>query len=382
MGITERKKSEVNGKQTRQSNFELMRLVAMFLIVAYHCVLHSEMKGGMPLVFAPFSGNQVFSFAVGMWGLTGVGCFFLLTAYFQTEKARVRTKRLLFLLLQTVFWAMVTEWVTITKIKGKAFGVAETVNALLSPFIGNYWFIPAYIGVILLSPYMNRIIEGLGENTYRKLMIVFTVISPLYSSLGDTRQTLCDLSIAVYYYLLWGYLKRHPDNWLERHRYGVFFGLALLSVGVAAGSSYFATRTGSEPVGYFTLCGRASFLQVVMAVALFYIFLHMKTGSIGWINIAAKTTLGIYLIHENGVLYPYLWNVVFRIGRYFDGSPYYPAYLLKCVCLTFFGSLAADLLRRCLLEIPLERITKPLDPFFGRIDRWLENTAETPANNS
>ena len=371
----------MNGKKNRQSNFELMRLVAMFLIVVYHCVLHSELRGGEPLVFAPFSGNQVFSYAVGMWGLTGVGCFFLITAYFQTEKARVRTKKLLFLLFQAVFWAMITEWFTITQLKGRAFGISDAVNALFSPFVGNYWFIPAYIGVILLSPYLNRIIDGMGENTYRKLMIVFTVISPLYSSLGDTRQTLCDLSIAVYYYLLWGYLKRHPDNWLERHRYGVFFGMALLSFGIVTGSSYFATKSGSEAAGYFTICGRASFVQVIMATALFYIFMHMKIGSVGWINVAAKATLGIYLIHENGVLYPYLWNVVFRIGRYFDGSPYYPAYLLKCVCLTFFGCLAADLVRHYLLEIPLERLTKPLDPFFGKIDGWLENTAEKPENN-
>lgn len=353
----------------------------MLIIVLYHCVLHSEIRGGEALVFARFSGNQVFSYAVGMWGLTGVGCFFLVAAYFQTMKARVRTKKLLFLLLQTVFWAMITEWFTNTQLKGRMFRSSDIVNALLSPFQGNYWFLLAYIGMILLSPYLNRIIDRLGENTYRKLMIVFTVISPLYSSLGDTRQTLCDLSIAVYYYLLWGYLKRHPGNWLERHRYSVFFGLALLSFGFVTCSSYFASKSGTKSAGYFTICGRASFVQVIMAVALFYIFMHLNIGSVRWINIAAKATLGIYLIHENGVLSPYLWNVVFRIGAYFDGSPYYPAYLLKCVCLTFIACLAMDLVRYYLLEIPLERLTRPLDPFFGRIDAWLENTSEESENN-
>lgn len=361
-------------KKQRQSNFELMRLAAMFLVVLYHCVLHGELKDGTPLIFTPFSGNLVFSYSVGMWGLAGVGCFFLLTAYFGSQNNRVSTKKLCLLMLQTVFWALITEWFTITQLKKKAFGAAELIHAMVSPFWGNYWFVTAYLALELLRPVLNRIIEGLDEKTYRKLMILFTAVSPLFSTFGDTKQMICDLSIAVYYYMLWGYLKRHPGNRFERNCGKIFIGTLLLTIGAASGLALYFTKTGKPYAGFFTLMGRASIIQVILAVSLFYCFLHLNIGSHIWINLPAKGMLGVYLIHENQILFPYLWNYIFRIGIWFDGSPYYPGYLLKCVCLTFFAATAMDLIRLYVLEKPLSCMLRPADKLFERADRWLTDT--------
>ena len=360
-------------KGDRQSNFELMRIVAMFLIVTYHCVLHSELEGGGALVFAHFNLNLAFSYLVGMWGMTGVGCFFLLTAYFQMGRGKVSTKRLLLLILETIFWAFVTEGFTVIFLRKWTYTLNDLIHAFRAPFKG-YWFIKSYICLCLMIPFLNKIIEKLDDTVYKKLLIVFTIVSPIYSSLGDTRETLCDITISMYYYFLWEYLRRHPGNWFERNCKKIFFSVLLLTTAAACASSYYFTRMGKQAVGLFSIIGRASFVQVILAVALFYIFKNMDIGSNKIINVLAKSMFGVYLIHENEKLSPFIWNWILYIRRYFTTSPLYMPRMIGCVLLVFVISMVLELIRLYLLEKPLVSALKPLDPLFNKMDSWFDVT--------
>ncbi|MBQ8995549.1 MAG: hypothetical protein IJ091_07015, partial [Oscillospiraceae bacterium] len=229
----------------------------------------------------------------------------------------------------------------------------------------------AYLALMLLSPYLNKIIDHLDDETYKKFLIVFTLVSPLYSTLGDTRQTLCDLSIGVYYFFLWGYLRRHPNNWFERNRGKIFCGVLLLSVLAASLSSYLFSKMGKQAVGLFSIFGRASIIQVILAVSLFYIFKNWEIGSRKWINILAQGMLGVYLIHENQLLYPFLWNWVILIRKYFFDSVHFPIHLVGNVLLVFLLCTILDLARLYLLEKPLARLLRPIDTLFDKFDSWL-----------
>ena len=358
------------GNKSRESKYELMRIVAMFLIVMYHCVLHSELADGTPLVFAPFCLNQAFAYLVGMWGLTGVGCFFLLTANFQIDSGKVRSQKIFLMIVQTIFWAFVTEIFTICFLRHRQFVLSDAVHALVSPFWGNYWFITAYIGLVLISPFLNKIINNLDDKVYLKLMIVFTAVSPLFSTIGDTRQMLCDLSIAVYYYLLWGYLRRHPGNWIEKNCVKIFCTVFVLSVAAACTSSYVFSRMGKQAAGLFSIFGRASIIQVILAVSLFYMFRKKDIGSHELINIPAKAMLGVYLIHENQLIYPFMWNWILFIRKYFEESPLFMLHLIGCVALVFTCSTILELVRIYLLEKPFAKLISPLKPLFDKFDGW------------
>ena len=365
-----RRKLVGTGQSERRSNFELMRIAAMLLIVTYHCVLHSELESGMPLVFAPFCLNQAYAYLVGMWGMTGVGCFFLLTAYFQLNSGKVRSQKLLLLILQTIFWAFVTEAFTVIVLRKWPYTLKDAFHALISPLQGNYWFITSYLCLSLLIPFLNRIIADLDEETYRKLLIVFTIVSPVYSTFGDTRQTLCDLSIGIYYYFLWGYLSRHPGNWIERNCRKIFFSVILMATAAACTSSYIFSSIGKQAVGLPTIYGRASFVQVVLAVSLFYIFKNMDIGSNKVINFLAKSMLGVYLIHENEKLFPFIWNWILYIRTYFTTSLLFIPRMTGCVLLVFMLCMILEIARLYLIERPLTAALRPLRPVFDKIDSW------------
>ena len=247
------------------------------------------------------------------------------------------------MIVQTIFWAFVTEIFTICFLRHRQFVLSDAVHALVSPFWGNYWFITAYIGLVLISPFLNKIISNLDDKVYLKLMIVFTAVSPLFSTIGDTRQMLCDLSIAVYYYLLWGYLRRHPGNWIEKNCVKIFCTVFVLSVAAACTSSYVFSRMGKQAA---------------------------DIGSHELINIPAKAMLGVYLIHENQLIYPFMWNWILFIRKYFEESPLFMLHLIGCVALVFTCSTILELVRIYLLEKPFAKLISPLKPLFDRFDGW------------
>ena len=65
---------------------------------------------------------------------------------------------------------------------------------------------------------------------------------------------------------------------------------------------------------------------------MFILFLHLKIKNNKWINGIAACTLGVYLIHENIFMRPYLWHSIFHTRETLESSFFY----LRC-----FGSVAA-----------------------------------------
>mgnify|MGYP004625204795 CR=1 FL=1 len=89
-------------KNCRQSNYELMRIVAMLMIIAFHlCRLYT------PEVYERvFSLNQFFSIILGSWGLLGVDIFFLLSAYFSIDAKQFKTEKLCNIAILTALYGL------------------------------------------------------------------------------------------------------------------------------------------------------------------------------------------------------------------------------------------------------------------------------------
>lgn len=81
----------------------------MFMIVVFHGVTHINVVKIQGVWHTPmnasFSLNQIVGFVLGSWGCLGVGCFFLLSAYFTVGKSRFKTLKISKIIFQTIFWS-------------------------------------------------------------------------------------------------------------------------------------------------------------------------------------------------------------------------------------------------------------------------------------
>lgn len=224
---------------------------------------------------------------------------------------------------------------------------------------------------------MNYIIDKLSDTFYRKLIIILTIIVPLFSfcqplfSFGQTKNlTSCDLGIAVYYYLLCGYLKRNPNNFFERHANSIFWVSSLLTV-------LLKIMLDLNPLtvrGIGRLEGRSSVFAIITAISLFYIFKNLKIKQSTLINVVAKGTLGVYLFHESEFLYESLWNKLLNLDAYFKNSANYILVYICSVLLIYFVATVIDLIRLNLLEKPLFSIKLPLlERLFNKFDSYIKS---------
>ena len=71
------------GQSSRDSNFELFRIILMLAIVAHHYVVNSGLTGLYD--FNNITGNMVFLQLFGFAGKIGINCFVFITGYFMIK---------------------------------------------------------------------------------------------------------------------------------------------------------------------------------------------------------------------------------------------------------------------------------------------------------
>ena len=153
----------------RNSNFELLRIVSMFLIVLYHVILHGNTVGNCTNDII-----KVFLTLIMYISIIHVNSFVLLTGYFQS-KSTFKKNKLISLILQALFY-MIVIIVVLESLGIISLSKLEILKEVLFLDVNSYWFIKTYVFLYLLSPFLNILIKNLKQKDYKKLLIILTVI--------------------------------------------------------------------------------------------------------------------------------------------------------------------------------------------------------------
>ena len=369
MAFITKKEQAGNG---RQSNFELLRIVCIFLIIAFHYSVH----GNQSAIFSSaISANQVVSIALGSWGLLGVNGFLFISAYFLIgEESRFSTLKLLKLLLQTVFYSL--GFVIVLALTGVITVDQQTiVGAVLSPFTGQYWFVTAFCVLYLVHPFLNRIIFGLSTRDLGKLVLVLLGLTVGYKTIY-VLAPFGDFDFVVSLYLLMGYLKRTPQNWFERHAVKGFWlttgGIVLFGILVSVfhDSLSFLNHGQMDRLRFIS---RYSPLMVLDAVFLFYLFKHFELKENRLINHLSRAGLGVYLFHENPILRLFLWDGWLNIDEAYQAPVLvYLFHFCISVLLLFGAGILVEWIRIRYFEKPLfKQLSTRFADSLSRLDGWM-----------
>lgn len=104
-----------------------------------------------------------------------------------------------------------------------------------------------------------------------------------------------------------------------------------------------------------------TFLQVLLAASLFHVFLTLPPFYSKAINKLAGTVLGIYLIHDNNLMRPFLWHNLFPNIDFLYSDWYVVFYIFK-VLAVFIVCAGIELTRKIFLEPVMVRI---IDKYLG-----------------
>lgn len=183
----------------RQSNWELMRIIAMLLIVAGHFVGQSharEILSGTDLYAAMFlgSGSRV---AVQLFLMLGV--WFMVSSHFRAD-------RLLKLGGQTVFYSLLV--VIVLALLGEPLKTKDIMSGIF-PFTFTLWFATSYLVLIAVSPWLHKLLDW-DRTVLRNFLIVLFILIPVVCSIHKPMDTyLCTVIWFMYVYLCMGYYKKY-----------------------------------------------------------------------------------------------------------------------------------------------------------------------------
>ena len=241
----------------------------------------------------------------------------MVTGYFQS-KSKFKQKKVWSLLVSSLFYRVI---ITIILVFLGIISISKL--RLLKEFfpidLTDYWFIKTYIALYLVSPFLNKLIEILKKEDYRKLLaILFVILSVIPYITGNEGfdNTGATFIHFIFLYFIGGYLRKYPisQNTIFK-RYskqfhqlifvGVFVGCVLLNYVIYNCATFLmGTNTIVDEIAGDLICMTIQNSNPIVLVQTVSFFLFFQTLDIHskMINNLAKLTLGIYLIHDNTFL--------------------------------------------------------------------------------
>lgn len=308
----------IKKEKTRQSNFELMRIVSMIMIVMWHLIFHGNL-----INTAQGTTKFILEFLI-LLGVVHVNSFVIVTGYFQCDK-KFSLKKILSLINTTWFYKVL--FLIITLLIG-TFTITklEIFQEILPIDIRNYWFVNCYLVLYILSPYLNVLIKKMTQQQYRKLIIIgfflFSIIpiitnNTTISNNGYTVINFC------YLYLIGGYLRKYPikenlhfKNYSKNKTQFIFLFMALFMLFLNFICYQFSKNlmimdnSAIKQIGSNFYTNYRSFSNPLVILQTVFYFLYFSTLTIKSevINKISKNTLDVYLIHENFYVQHLIYN--------------------------------------------------------------------------
>ena len=338
------------GKE-RDSNIELLRIVAMLMIVLHHLCLrgYSGLEGGLDGWFVDLERNMLI-----IGGKIGVDVFVLISGFFLAS-GKIKATSFLRVLLEAWFYALVIG-LLYAVISPATFDVKVFLNSfLLTEGGGLPWFVTIYLGMYLAAPWLARLASVLEKAAFKQMLLIGFIIFSVIPTLPKSTFVISNFTWFCFLFLLACYIRRFGLNSIFSRRLFVGGGCLLVASVIVLELLSIRFPALHEHVAYFS--GQYSFLSFAIAVGLFCIFKDLKVGHLKWVNLVAQGTFGVYLIHENVFMRQLLWphfDFVFSSGAFLV----VPLALVSTVAI-FVVLVAVDLVRLSLLE-------KPLFGFLGR----------------
>lgn len=154
----------------RQSNLELLRIIAMIMVITVHYVGHGRVLDNVEV----FSLNFYVSNLMQAFTTFSVPIYVMISAYFMCEK-EFKLKRVFKIWLQVFFYSISIYLLTLV-LGLNEFSMLQFIKNILPIICNQYSFVTAYIMLLILSPFLNKVIEVFDKGLYEKLVITLIIM--------------------------------------------------------------------------------------------------------------------------------------------------------------------------------------------------------------
>ncbi len=356
-------------KTNRNSNLELLRIISIVLIIAHHYSVH-----GFNIQKLGYCANQFLVGFLSLGGKFGVSCFVLISGYFMVS-SRFTVYKLIKLIAEVLFYSIGIGLIFLFVLTPVTPLSPADITPILMP-VGSesYWFITSYIVMMLFSPILNFFINHTNQKTHLQLLLPFIVIWSILPCCFKSVHYGTNNSLwFIILYLIAGYLRKYVD--IEKENASRHFAVGMICYFLIAiynaAIIYLSHMTSAQELlsQSSRLSGINSPLILLSSVELLLGFLKMRPHYSRFINTLASASFGVYLIHDNRFMRPYLWKTLFKNSQWYS-SHYLILHAIAVIFSIYVVCTLIDLIRQATAERLLLRF---FDKYLERIKNFFHS---------
>lgn len=316
--------------KSRSSNIELLRIVAMLMIVLHHVITHGigDDAGKDAVVIQYLDCFFIF----------GVNLFVLISGYFGI---RLTWRSFLNLMWIIAFYKLF-HLAADTFVLGISHPWYEWIAKPLLGFVsGGGWFVDVYVLLMIVSPMLNKLLQALDKHGY---ILALATLLVLDSGYGYTLGMHFDrygyglLHFITLYFIGHGIKNYFPLSQFAAFKVGGGFIVIMLLYLFMA----FISKKGLLAVPLYSYSNP---LVIISSACIFVLFTKMNIHSSKAINFMAASMFPVYLIHDAGKVGRMYYS---QINTWWNTLPFYlfAFYTAILIIILFVFTLSFDQLRK------------------------------------
>lgn len=292
-------KQHLDGQSGRKSNFELLRIISMFLVLIVHADFLSL---GYPTL-DELNTQQGVVITKGLFESASIICvnlFVLISGYFMIK---LRWSKISSYIYQCLFYSICIYVLFIT------LGLCElnfsnTAQTLLIGWFMKNQFVSNYLALMLLAPLINAIFERGTQQQVQKGMLGFTFVAFVMNWLIPVQGGgfLGGYSIIhlVFIYCIGSFIRLFPSLKCFNYKAGVYLLSYIAFIAINTLFFYCIFRY-SLP---WNVWGYNSPIVVSGSIVVFLFFKSINIQS-SFVTFIAQSSFAVFLLHTNSFIFPF-----------------------------------------------------------------------------
>lgn len=338
-------------RPVRNSSVELLRIIAMFMILAHHFAVHN----GIDVNQLPLGPEKIFYELVMIGGgKVGVVIFFSISAWFlldKTQHVKTNLRRVWIMERELLFWSFLLA-LGYLAFDYPDLGIKQLIKSVAPLTMSVWWYATAYAIFLAVLPFLQEGLRALGRRMHLTLAMIMLVVWGLTSFIPKTLGNSALQGVFGFFYLfvLISAYKWYMKPLTLKHTW------AMLGIGVG----FFLLYTGASVVLGLHGINKGIFIShdyslpvIMIGFGMFLLFDRLNFHS-RIINRIAKSSFAVYLITDYAASEKLLWVRLFNLKDLY-GQPFSILRIYGILLAIYAVCTLLDFVRQALFAVTVDR---------------------------
>lgn len=321
----------------KQSNFQLLKIIAMVMIVAHHLVSQNTFNVDTEIVGLTI--NKLLLQVLGNNAFIANNLFFLISAWFLSSKAddsvNLKYSFASCARLERIVLFYSISLLLLTSIFKGGVNVALILKSVFPTLFGLWWYPTTYIVFLLIWPFYHKGLKALDDDDLKKCIIVMLGIWSVSTLIPYVDLGANNFCAFLMLYAVTIYVKKNKVTYLTYKKQCIgcivipyIFAIISIIALDLLGTRFKVAATYS----CYYLRGNFRLVSMLVSIGFFIWGISWKIKYNKGINYIADATFGVYLIHMYPTVTKYLFSDVFNLGNFVDKN--------YCILYLIYGTIA------------------------------------------